>query len=67
MRINNLKSMRIAFLGLIFGIVGAMAVSAQLPTANVPDGSELKMKGIIAVRNPDSFVMRACRSSNVFC
>jgi len=66
MRINNLKSMRIAFLGLIFGIVGAMAVSAQLPTANVPDGSELKMKGIIAVRNADSFVMRDITNTTLY-
>jgi len=58
--------MRIAMFGLIVGIVGAIAVSAQLPTANVPDGSELKMKGIIAVRNPDSFVMRDITNTTLY-
>jgi len=66
MRTNNFKSMRIALFGLIFGMVGAMAISAQLPTANVPDGSKLTMKGIIAVRSPDSFVMRDISNTTLY-
>ena len=66
MRINNFKSMRIALFGLIFGIVGAIAVSAQMPTANVPDGSSLTMKGIIAVRHPDSFIMRDISNTTLY-
>ena len=57
MSINKMSVMRIIF-ALIVGIASAIGIAAQGETTNVENGAKVKMKGIIAVRNADSMIIR---------